>query len=247
MARALESVDTEVLGIDVDPSEQLTRLEKIGPLAREESTNPRYNPDNIMFMPADAAVYRAMLRDAQPNLVIEVGVGYSSAAALDAVDADGLGTRFEFIDPDPVRLDAMTRPQDADRIKVHRSLVQDVDLAVFDALGEGDILFIDSTHVSKAGSDVNHLLFRVLPRLRPGVLIHVHDVFWPFEYPRDWFDQGVSWNEAYLLRAFLSFNSAFRVELFTSLVQQREPEAFASLTGAPLESRASSVWLRKVA
>jgi hypothetical protein len=94
------------------------------------------------------------------------------------------------------------------------SRVQDVPLDCFDDLAEGDVLFVDSSHVSKTGSDVNHLLFEVLPRLAQGVRIHFHDVFLPYPYdcPRDWvLKSGIYWNEQYLLRALLSFSAAYRV------------------------------------
>ena len=92
-------------------------------------------------------------------------------------------------------------------MKRHRLVnvkLQDVDLKEFDKLKSGDVLFIDSTHVSKIGSDVNYLFFEILPRLHRGVYIHIHDIFYPFEYPKDWIDEGRAWNENYILRAFLN-------------------------------------------
>ena len=90
--------------------------------------------------------------------------------------------------------------------------VEDVDLAFFDHLEAGDILFIDSSHVSKVGSDVNFLFFEVIPRLKRGVMVHIHDIFLPDEYPKVWvIDQGRNWNEQYLLQAFLQFNSDWEV------------------------------------
>jgi hypothetical protein len=99
-----------------------------------------------------------------------------------------------------------------------------VPIEVFDVLDDGDILFIDSTHVSKPGSDVNWLFFRVLPRLKPGVVIHVHDIFYPFEYHNDWLTERRSWNESYLLRSFLSYNNTFQITFFSSWIWQEHPE-----------------------
>ena len=82
--------------------------------------------------------------------------------------------------------------------------MQAVDLAVFDVLGPGDVLFIDSTHVARTGGDVVHDVFAILPRLAAGVRVHFHDVFYPFEYPAAWVFEGRAWNELYLLRALLS-------------------------------------------
>jgi hypothetical protein len=90
-----------------------------------------------------------------------------------------------------------------------------VDLTLLDALEAGDILFIDSSHVVKAGSDCQLLFSDILPRLNLGTLIHFHDVFDRFEYPAAWLRKGRGWNEQYLLRAFLQFNSAFKIKLFT--------------------------------
>src|SRR4029077_19197551 len=90
--------------------------------------------------------------------------------------------------------------------------VQDVDLNFFSQLQSGDILFIDSSHTVKIGGDVNYLFLEVLPRLNPGVIVHVHDIFLPFDYRRDWvMDELRFWTEQYLLQAFLMFNSDFEV------------------------------------
>ena len=90
--------------------------------------------------------------------------------------------------------------------------VQDVDTRIFAELDAGDVLFLDSSHVAKTGSDVNHLCFEVLPRLRQGVRVHFHDIFLPADYPRQWvLNENRSWNEQYVVRALLMFNSAFRV------------------------------------
>jgi hypothetical protein len=102
------------------------------------------------------------------------------------------------------------------------ALAQDVPLPEFSKLAAGDMLFIDSSHVAKTGSDVNFLVFEVLPILQPGVIVHVHDILWPFEYPQEWVVKlRWSWNEAYLLRAFLQFNTAFEIMLFNSYVGER--------------------------
>jgi hypothetical protein len=103
------------------------------------------------------------------------------------------------------------RPDERERIALIRRPVQEVPIEAFGELERGDILLIDSTHVSKAGSDVNYLFLEVLPTLKSGVAVHVHDVWFPFEYPREWIERGIYWNEDYLLRAFLQFNSGFKV------------------------------------
>ena len=108
------------------------------------------------------------------------------------------------IEPFPEQLRSVMRDGDADRITVRQHKVQEVPADELADLHAGDVLFVDSTHVAKIGSDVNHLVFDVFPRLPPGVLVHVHDIAYPFEYPQEWVEEGRAWNEAYLLRAFCS-------------------------------------------
>ena len=112
------------------------------------------------------------------------------------------------------RLRLLLRAGDTMRATLIEKRVQEVPLDLFAALGENDVLFIDSSHVSKIGSDVNRLFFEVLPVLAPGVLVHIHDVEGNLDYPRDWLESGRAWNEQYLLRAFLMNNTAYRMELF---------------------------------
>jgi hypothetical protein len=106
------------------------------------------------------------------------------------------------------------------------SRLQEVELEEFDSLQENDILFIDSTHVSKINSDVNRIFFVILPRIAPGVHIHFHDIFYPFEYPREWIYEGRAWNEAYLLHAFLQYNSAFRITLMNTFLERFHQQFF---------------------
>jgi hypothetical protein len=130
-------------------------------------------------------------------------------------------------------------------VRLLQSKVQDVPLSTFDALQAGDILFIDSSHVSKVASDVNHVLFNVLPRLASGVLVHFHDVYYPFEYPRFVHYQGIAWNEAYLLRAFLSFNSAFEVVLFNTYLETAHPELVYEAMPLCRKNPGGSLWIRR--
>ena len=112
-------------------------------------------------------------------------------------------------------------------------------------LADGDVLFIDSSHVGKAGSDVNDLFFRIIPNLAPGVLVHVHDVLWPFDYPLDWLKEGRAWNEAYLLRAFLQFNSEWDVLYFNAWMGTHHAEAVREKAPLMLEETGASFWMRR--
>ncbi|MEV0674879.1 class I SAM-dependent methyltransferase [Actinosynnema sp. NPDC050436] len=204
----------------------------------------RYRPDNEMFGFADAALCYSVLAHLRPRRVVEVGSGFSSAIALDAADRHAPGCSFLFVEPYPDRLLGLLDQSDR-RWELLRSPVQDVPLDVYDDLGDGDVLFIDSTHVSKAGSDVNHLFFEVLPRLAPGVVVHVHDIFWPFEYPVGWLEEGRGWTENYLLRAFLSYNSAFEVLLFASWLWTAERDFVRTHLPHAVDQSPGSIWLRK--
>ena len=188
-----------------------------------------------------------MLRAIRPKRVVEVGSGYSSALLLDTNERFlGGSVSCIFIEPYPQLLYKLIRDSDRRTIEVIASGVQKVPLERFTALTSGDILFIDSTHVSKIGSDVNYLFFEVLPALSAGVWIHVHDVLWPFDYPREWITEGRAWNESYLLRAFLQFNPVFRIELFLDFLLRFHPEPFRASMPVALQRPGASLWLRKV-
>lgn len=187
-----------------------------------------------MFGWADASVYRAMLGWLQPERIIEAGSGYSTMIALDE------GYPVTCIEPHPDRLLSLVRP--GDPVTLLRQLVQDVPLSLYGELAAGDILFIDSSHVVKAGSDVCWLLLRVLPRLAPGAMMHLHDIFWPFEYPAAWLREHRDWTEDYLLNAFLSGNAGWEILWFSSWLWRCHPEV------VPEHLRAEdpgSIWLRK--
>jgi predicted O-methyltransferase YrrM len=175
----------------------------------------RFRYGNSWFTYADAVLMALMLRRSRPTRIIELGCGYSSALLLDVNDLFlGRGASVTFIEPDAARLREVLSAEDLDG-RLIEAPVQDVDLELFDELAAGDVLAIDGSHVVKAGSDVQHVFDEVLPRLAPGVLVHMHDVFYPFEYPASWLEKGCALNEAYVLRAFLQSTTAYRIELFT--------------------------------
>jgi hypothetical protein len=133
-----------------------------------------------------------------------------------------------------------------ERLHVLGRRLQDVPLDRFRALQANDILFFDSTHVCKIGSDVNYAVFEILPSLAPGVLVHFHDVFHPFEYPPAWVYEGRNWSEAYLLRAFLQFNEAFEIVYFNTFLAHFHRALLAELMPLCLRNTGGSIWLRRV-
>ena len=189
---------------------------------------------------------RAMIAHFKPKNVIEVGSGFSSACMLDAVDHVGLSDfTMTCIDPDADRLRSRLREEDHSRVDIIEGLVQDVPVSTFSKLNENDILFIDSTHVLKTASDVHYELFSILPSLNKGVLVHFHDIQYPFEYPRQWlFEDNRSWNEIYALRAFLTYNSAFEVVFWNGLFAHRQRELVHETNPLFLKNPGGSIWLR---
>lgn len=237
----------DVVGLDLRVNEQRELVDRMIPLWDDYlATDPgrRFQPDNTMYARTEAAPYDAMLRLRRPKRVIEVGSGFSTAVAMDTRDAALPDLHITCIEPYPDRLLGLLRPGDHEHLELRREAVQDTPLEVFDTLQRDDILFIDSTHVSKPGSDVNWLLFEVLPRVPVGVLIHFHDIFWPFEYPRQWLDEGRDWTEGYLLRAFLAHNDQFAVRLFLNFAWKTMPQFPARFPG---ESDPSGIWLERIA
>jgi hypothetical protein len=123
--------------------------------------------------------------------------------------------------------------------------LQHVPLHIFDQLEPRDILLIDSTHVSKLDSDVNYIFFEILPRLKPGIVVHLHDIYAGFEYPDTWVKEGRAWNESYLLRAFLQYNEHFRILLFVSYMQNLHEVWFRQHMPDTLLRKGGCFWMEK--
>jgi predicted O-methyltransferase YrrM len=222
------------------------RLMNEYPFALEPSPGARYHARNDAYSTGDAAVLLAVMAHARPRRIVEVGSGFSSAHMLDVADRLRLETRFTFVEPYPERLHSLMSEADHERCTVVCTGVQQADPALFAALEANDILFVDSTHVSKAGSDVNHELFEILPRLRAGVIVHFHDTFYPFEYPDAWiFEARRSWNELYILRAYLARNQEYEIVFFNDYFRIKRPEAAAAVPAFTVNP-GGALWLRKV-
>lgn len=241
--------DSSQLGaINLFEARQLQLLEVFASLCKDipftetPTEGLRYHFRNEYFSYADGVTLFCMLRHLRPKRVIEVGSGFSSALMLDTNDRFlGRSVDFTFIEPNPERLESLLWDTDRTSTKILRQSVQSTPLSVFRELHAGDILFVDSSHISKTGSDVNFLLFKVLPILAPGVHLHFHDVFYPFEYPRDWIYEGVAWNEAYLLRAFLQYNRSFEIEFFVSFVMRHLKGRVADIMPLALKSEKEQI------
>jgi hypothetical protein len=242
------------LGLDIDLPQMQDTLRRfavhhgVWPFPPGKSPGYRFYYENPFFACHDASIYFSALLEYRPRRVIEVGAGFSSCLLLDTRERfTSGGIDITLVDPSLDRLDALTDASRSPDTRLLECRLQDVPLHLFEQLNEGDILFIDSSHVAKTGSDVNHYLFEILPRLAPGVIIHVHDILYPFEYPESWvIEEKRSWNEAYVLRAFLQYNDAFGILYWNNFVFHRSRELLQSLMPLCLENEGGSLWLRKL-
>jgi hypothetical protein len=249
-ARLFDRRIDSVLGLDLLVKRQLKLLDVLGPLSRSQpfSDQPdgrhRYYYGNTWFGPGDAIVYHCLLRHLRPERVIEVGIGFSSALLLDTNDEFlDQSCSATFIDPYPERMLELLGADD-ESVNVVAEPVQNVGQELFSTLKSGDILFIDSSHVTKAGSDVNYLYFEILPSLPSGVYVHIHDIFWPFEYTKEWVLEGRAWNEAYLLHAYLIGNQNMEVVWFNDYLGLQHRERVSSSLAMWDQNSGGSLWLR---
>jgi len=213
-------------------------------------TSTRYVYENDQYPGLDAEVLFCMLRHLRPRRVIEVGSGYSTLVTAE-VNRRYFDNAIAFTCVEPYPRSVLRAFLDAGNQGLSACIekrVQSLSLDTFTQLGQDDILVIDSSHVCKTGSDVNHLILNVLPMLAPGVVIHFHDIWLPDEYPFEWaVEQGRNWNEQYLLQAFLQFNDSFEVvwstikmdRTFSSELRSVFPERFEGLGGG------GSFWIRR--
>lgn len=247
-------------GIDLNEQGQLELAQKFSQFHPDINFSEngihsgRYYYQNEYFSYGDAVSLYSMMRYFKPKKIVEVGSGFSSAAMLD-VNENFLDRRiqFTFIEPYASRLHSLITEFDRERCQIIETPVQMVEPGIFRTLEENDILFVDSSHVGKTHSDVLYILFNALPLLNKGVIIHFHDIFWPFEYPREWVEEGKAFNEAYFLRTFLQYNHEFEMLFFNSFLEHHHEEFLRSnlpqmVRTPPSEEVApsnTSLWLRK--
>jgi hypothetical protein len=242
-----------VRDIDLNEDHQLELLSALFEMAKdvdiaeEQTENRRYYSNNNWYAELDGLVLHFMIRTLKPKRILEVGSGFSSAMTLDTNERffDN-SIECTFIEPHPEdRLTGLLRPEDNSRVIVEN--LESVDVGIFDTLKAGDFLMIDSSHVSKCDSDVNHIFFEILPRLNSGVHIHFHDIFFPFEYPREWIYEMLSWTECYMLRAFLMNNNDYKINFFWQMMLTKHGAVIReSLKGYLRNEGGSNIWLQKI-
>src|SRR5215216_1381214 len=233
---------SDLPGIDMREEQQKQLLSDIVARFKDEFTaipegassqQFRYYLGNTAFKGVDAEILFGLIRLVKPRRMYEVGSGFSTLLAADALRrnrAEGHSCRFIAIEPYPSAELQTALPSE---VELWPMLVQQVSLHEFQSLGEGDILFIDCSHVCKIGSDVQFLFLEVLPRIRPGVVVHIHDIFMPLEYPRHWvLDWHRFWNEQYLLQTFLTFNSMFEVLWASQWMHIKHPDFLTKAFGS---------------
>ncbi len=240
-------------GIDLNIEEQLKLLNILKkyisefPFSKNKDSTKRYFFNNNFYPFNDAIFLFGIIKHHKPKQIIEIGSGYSSALILDTNHLYFDNTiKITFIEPNPERLNLLLNTNDKINLIVKK--VQEVPDEIFTSLQKNDILFIDSSHIAKTGSDLNHILFNILPKLRKGVLIHFHDIFYPFEYPQKWImEEKRNWNENYFLKAFLMYNPNFKIILFNTFLLSKYKSWFNEHFPNSLKHKDifGSIWLVK--
>jgi Methyltransferase domain len=224
---------------------QLSEFYNCVPYIFKKDLKLRYQFRNGYYDYTDCIILFSMINNFKPKRIIEIGSGFSSAIMLDTNEFffDNK-ISLTFVDPYPERLFSLMKDYDTENCRIVKSDLQLISLDVFKELEQGDFLFIDSTHVSKTGSDVNYILFEILPILVNGVHIHFHDIFYPFEYPKEWVYKGLNWNEDYILRAFLMYNQDFKIEFFADYLHKHYSSLFNQM---PLcyKNTGGNLWIVK--
>lgn len=259
LPESLFTTPSELPGIDMRDDAQVAFLREVAerfsaeydalPRTSPDGTNTRYFLHNHAFETVDAEIYYSMLRLHQPRRIIEIGSGWSTLLSFEALRrnaAEGRPAKITAIEPYPYDYLREAVAANPDLVELWETPLQKVPLATFQELGEGDFLFIDSSHVLKIGSDVQYEFLEILPRLPSGVIVHVHDIFLPIEYPRSWVvDEHRFWNEQYLLQAYLVDNARVEVLWGGAWMHLKHPDelrkAIASYTAA---GPPGSFWFR---
>lgn len=248
---------TTLPGIDFRISSQLMVLRQCLELRDELARFPlnndgtdKYYYQNPGQNPLDAAILYCMVRTWKPKRIVEIGCGYSSVLITSAIAVnreEGVESKFTSIDPFPVhgfQQSIRSRMGGQKNIEFMEKYVQDVPPEWFvENLSAGDLLFIDSSHVLKLGSDVEHEFLRVLPTIPAGVIVHVHDIFLPFQYPEDWIVNHRFWNEQYLLQALMTTSKSWSVLYASTFMRRLAHEETSKLLPFDVPGLPGSFWM----
>lgn len=229
---------------------EFSKFKKEYEMFSREKSNENFYINNTYFESVDSEIYYCMIRKFKPKRIIEVGAGFSTFISSNAI----LKNKEEFnIDGKLTAIEPYPREELINGFpglsKLIKSKVQSVNFSVFGKLEKNDILFIDSSHVAKMGGDVLYLMREIIPKMKKGVIIHIHDIFIPFEYPKEWiFKWQRFWNEQYLLESFLMFNTNFEIMWASNYMHMYYPKKLKHAFNS-YENYArwpSSFWMRRV-
>ncbi len=246
---------TDLAGLVFDLERQFDRLETVTEIAREEffTDNDRVGESwahystNGYYRTGDAEVLYGMIRRLKPQRILELGTGYSTMIAAMACarnSREGTPVDFTSIDPEP----RVSLPDElSGHVILSRGRAQELPAERYGELGPGDFLVVDTTHTVRRGGDVNHLVLEILPRLRSGVVVHFHDVFLPYDYPREWHLAGLYLSEQYLLQAYLADNPRYEVLLALFALSRQDEARFKALMPMyePYYHGPSAFWIRR--
>ena len=257
LKEVLWSSPSKLVGIDMNEEEQLKLLSLFVFLFKTEyesfpkgktKTPYEYYVNNAFFGSVDGEILYCIIRHFKPRKIFEIGSGFSTYLTSQAIlrnkkEDSAYDCNFVVVDPYP---NETIRRGFSGLSRIVMNKVQDVPLSEFQKLKDNDILFIDSSHVLKIGSDVQFEYLEIVPRLSRGVIIHSHDIFLPSEYHKSWIlKEHIFWNEQYLLQAFLAFNNSYKVLWAGNYMHLRHPKelrlAFSSYTG----ETPASFWIKK--
>lgn len=251
-------VSSEMPGVAINYERQLDFLRRLArdysmeynalPMRKEESGGGYYIA-NGQYEAVDAEILYAMMRHWKPKRIVEIGSGFSTLVAAMAVcrnREEGRPCEYEAVDPYPRTIEGRTVDGLA---RVIRTPVEELPIEWFAKLERNDVLLIDSSHVLRVGGDVKFEFLEILPRVNPGVIVHIHDIFLPAEYPKEWImERRRFWTEQYLLQAFLCYNAEFEILWGSSAMHLKHPDALAQHipSYAKHPNWPASFWIRRL-
>ena len=245
------SESQKLFGINMKDREQLALINKFIKFQTEYNSIPTSKPkkeyefflNNLAFDNVDALNYYSIIRHFKPKTIIEIGSGQSTKIAAQA-SLLNRNTKLISIEPYPQQILVKGFPG---LRKLVTKKVEDVNITTFKKLNKNDILFIDSSHVLSTGGDVVYEFLQILPQLKQGVIIHVHDIFFPFDYPIPWImDEKRFWTEQYLVQAILMYSKGFKVLLANNYLCYKYKNQLRKIYPNIPHISGGSLWIQKI-
>ncbi len=245
--------DRNLQGINWNVSDQLELLEKFSfsdellDIPQKKTSSLKFHLNNGAFESGDADYWYQIIRFVKPRRIVEIGSGYSTLLAIDAIKknkTEDLDYTCTHVCIEPYEMSWLEKVG----VTVVRKKVEEIELSFFSQLQEGDILFIDSSHIIRPQGDVLFEYLELLPSLNTGVIVHIHDIFSPNNYPVQWIQDEIRfWNEQYILEAFLSHNGNWKIIGALNYLHHNHYEKFSSVS--PLltpEHEPGSFYIQKI-